>query len=77
MAISFFVLLGVIRHKGVEIQGGRGFRVERRSDRENQACQFGKKEVLNGSKNCALTEGAGAIRGIVRLAEGDFQREGL
>ena len=40
MAISFFVLLGVIQHKGVEIQGGRGFRVERRSDRENWACQF-------------------------------------
>ena len=46
MAISFFVLLGVIRHKGVEIQGGRGFHVERRSDCENRACQFGKNEGL-------------------------------
>ena len=45
MAISFFVLLGVIRHKGVEIQGGRGFRIERRSDRANLACQFGKMKV--------------------------------
>ena len=42
MAISFFVLLGVIQHKGIEIQGGRGFRVERCSDRENRACQYGK-----------------------------------
>ena len=29
--------------KGVEIQGGKGFRVERRSDRENRACPFGKR----------------------------------
>ena len=45
MAISFFVLLGVIRHKGVEIQGGKGFRVERHSDCENWACQFEKMKV--------------------------------
>ena len=45
MVISFFVLLGVIQHKGVEIQGGRGFCVERHSDCGNRACQFGKKKV--------------------------------
>ena len=46
MVISFFVLLGVFDIKGVEIQAGRGFRVERCSDCENQACQSEEKEGL-------------------------------
>ena len=55
MAISFFVLLGVIDISGWEYKGSRGFHIERSSDCGNQTCQFWKLKVEKGLKNHMLT----------------------